>query len=207
MNYIFDMDGTLIDSYFGITNATLNALNEFNINKEFTDVKNDVLSSSVYEYLKNISYSYNISFQDIYNKYKENREFNQNEYSFMPNVIDTLVKLYNNKNRLFIFTHKGKYTINILKDNNIDYLFLDVIHSDMETFDRKPSNKSILYIMNKYQLDPKETYYVGDRDIDILVAKNSNIKSIYYKSSDIKLTNKPDYIINDFKQILNIEEI
>ena len=207
MNYIFDMDGTLIDSYLGITNATLNTLKDFNIIKEFTDVKNGILSSSVYEYLSNISNNYNINFKDIYNKYKENREINQNEYSFMPNVIDTLVKLYNNKNRLFIFTHKGKYTINILKDNNIEYLFLDVIHSDMGTFDRKPSNKSILYIMNKYQLDPKETYYVGDRDIDILVAKNSNIKSIYYKSSDIKLINKPDYIINDFKQILNIEEI
>lgn len=206
MNYIFDMDGTLIDSYLGITNSTLKALKEFNIIKEFDDVKKGILSSSVYEYLKQTSNLYNINFQDIYDKYKENREFTQNEYSFMPNVIDTLVKLYNNKNRLFIFTHKGKYTINILKDRNIEYLFLDVIHSDMDIFDRKPSNKSILYLLNKYSLDKKETYYVGDRNIDILVAKNSNIKSIYYKSSDIKLLNKPDYIINDFKEILNIKE-
>lgn len=206
MNYIFDMDGTLIDSYLGITNSTLKALKEFKINKEFDEVKNGILSSSVYEYLKYISNCFNINFNEMYDKYKENREFTQNEYSFMPNVIDTLVKLYNNKNRLFIFTHKGKYTINILNDNNIKYLFLDVIHSDMEIFERKPSNKSILYILDKYSLNPDETYYVGDRDIDILVAKNSNIKSIYYKSSDIKLFNKPDYIINDFKKILNIKE-
>ena len=31
MNYIFDMDGTFIDSYLGITNSTLKALKEFNI--------------------------------------------------------------------------------------------------------------------------------------------------------------------------------
>jgi len=34
--------------------------------------------------------------------------------------------------------------------------------------------------LNKYALDPKATYYIGDRKLDVEVAMNSGIQSINF---------------------------
>ena len=50
-------------------------------------------------------------------------------------------------------------------------------------FSRKPSPEAAIYLLDKYELDPQQTYYIGDRTLDIEFAQNSGIQSINFLES------------------------
>ena len=201
ISFIFDVDGTLIDSYDGIISALNNVLNNHNINID--NVRKHVIDTSVYEFLIYASTKCNLESNQLFEEYKIERIKTQYDYKFMNNAIDVLRYLYNKGYKLFIFTHKGNSINKILKDNNIDNLFLDVISSDHEFFKRKPEAYSIDYLVDKYGLDKNNTYYVGDRRIDIECSKNANVKSIYYYNG-IDSNMNSNLMIKDFIELKKV---
>lgn len=44
-------------------------------------------------------------------------------------------------------------------------------------FKRKPDPEALTYLINKYQMDKKRTYYIGDRSLDQQAAEKSGIQS------------------------------
>ena len=63
-------------------------------------------------------------------------------------------------------------------------------------------------IINNFDLDPNEGYYVGDSYVDVLTGQNAKLKSILvtygYGDNQKAMSYKPDYIIDKFKDILEI---
>ena len=59
-SFIFDLDGTLINSYKGITNSILNILKKENINESFDSIYEYIIRTSVVDYLNYVSKKYNI---------------------------------------------------------------------------------------------------------------------------------------------------
>lgn len=202
MNYIFDVDGTLIDSYEGIIESIIEVLESVNINMNYADIKEYILKYSVHDLFIKVSND-NISYDLLNNKFKSSRIKTQYNYSFMPNALELINKLYDAGSKLFIFTHKSNVIEEILKDNNVDDKFIEVISQDSKEFVRKPSNSSLLYLINKYDLNKEETYYVGDRSIDIMCANNAGIKSIFYNVNDnIDESLNPTRIVNNLIEIV-----
>ena len=50
-------------------------------------------------------------------------------------------------------------------------------------FARKPNPEAATYLLDKYKLDPRDTYYIGDRILDVEFAQNSSIQSINFLES------------------------
>ncbi|MCR5350379.1 MAG: HAD-IA family hydrolase, partial [Acholeplasmatales bacterium] len=99
--------------------------------------------------------------------------------------------------------HRDNSIYKILKDNDLD-IFTEIISNESKIFERKPSPNCINYLVDKYNLNRDQTYYVGDRPIDIKCATRANIKSILYNSKSDIFDFKPTKIINDFKELLEI---
>ena len=83
----------------------------------------------------------------------------------------------------FIYTHKGKNAYDLLKQLEISSYFSEVVTSENH-FKRKPDPEAINYLIKKYNLNLNETYYIGDRKLDIEAAHNSGIQSINFLSSE-----------------------
>jgi histidinol-phosphate phosphatase family protein len=62
---------------------------------------------------------------------------------------------------------------------------------------RKPKTGLIQKILKKYKIDLKNSYLIGDKEEDILLAKNIGIKSICL-SKDINV--KPDFFAENLKE-------
>ena len=66
----------------------------------------------------------------------------------------------------------------------------------------------VLFILNSLNLDPKDGIYVGDSDVDTYTARNIGMPSIIlsYGYGDKKLISesKPDYYIDDFRDIIKL---
>ena len=194
MVYIWDLDGTLIDSYDGILDSIMDVLKYFHLEMKREDVYKFIIEKSVHEFLDEISITYKIDLPKVIGKYQEYRINTQMNVTLMDNAYETLEYLYLEGHSNFIYTHKGDSTHTILKNLGIDKFFKEVLTSENH-FKRKPDPEAIDYLIDKYNLNKEEVYYIGDRPLDILCAKNANIKGIFLKNALMNLDVDADRII------------
>lgn len=180
-NYIFDMDGTIIDSSKEILRCLKRACDKNNaqINKEkflvniigppIRDIIQEVIIDNRNEdlILKIIK-----DFRNIYDN-------DENDTSSMyENTREWLMSLNNTGKRLFLATNKPmKPTLRLIKMLNID------IFENIYTIDKyidKQINKTemILEIINNHNLNRIETIMIGDTPSDIKAAHASGIKGV-----------------------------
>lgn len=202
---IWDLDGTLIDSYEVIVESICDGLKELNIEHDKSYIANYVQTKSVTSYLKEISKKNNYSTEylfDLYYKYSNARTL---QIKFLPNAKEILKLLYKNGIQHFIYTHKNNVTFEILENLDILKYFTKILTID-DGFKRKPDPEAINYLIEEYHLERNEVFYVGDRDLDIESANNANIKSIFYKPENSfgKPTGKETYVVYDLLDIKNL---
>lgn len=71
---------------------------------------------------------------------------------------------------------------------------------------KKPSNFLIEYCLKKYKIDNKNSWFIGDRQTDILAAKKSNLNQILIsKNNTVKKNQK--YYSNSIKNLKNIRKL
>lgn len=201
MAYIWDLDGTLIDSYPGIMESLLNVLDYYHIKLKKDYVYNYIMQNSVSDFLSFISKEYSLDLDLVR---KKNREFEiktEKNVELISGALETLKGIKERGDLNFLYTHKGEATKDILKNLGIFEYFTLVLTSE-NNFKRKPDPEAINYIVDKYSLKRSDTYYVGDRPLDILCAKNANINGILFLRSDSPI--KMDYpnVINDLIDLL-----
>ncbi len=71
---------------------------------------------------------------------------------------------------------------------------------------KKPAPDTVFEVLNLMKLKPKDAIYIGDSDVDILTAKNSNMPCISvtwgFRDRDFLIKNDATIIIDDPKEIL-----
>ena len=82
----------------------------------------------------------------------------------------------------FVYTHKGDNALTILRDLGLESYFTEILTSQ-SGFARKPNPEAADYLLDKYQLNPEKTYYIGDRTLDVEFAQNCGIQSINFLES------------------------
>jgi putative hydrolase of the HAD superfamily len=123
-----------------------------------------------------------------------------------PNVVPTLNRL-RKKYKLAILSDAPRIQAWIrLAAMQIQDKF-DLVVTFDETKSKKPSLKPFLYILKKLKLKPEECVMIGDSlKRDIAPAKEIGFKTVFAKYGEDKEKTKvkPDYVINDIKEMLEI---
>ncbi len=103
---------------------------------------------------------------------------------------------------------------NVIKINSklMDCLKIDHIYTSYSSNDnnymRKPNPGMIKVAKNKYNLNLKKSFVVGDTHKDIMAGKKANCKTVLLKKSYNKSQNlESDYIIENFKELMNIIQV
>ncbi len=199
---IWDFDGTLIDSYGLIVESLFKVTSTYTNDYSKEDINKFVIEKSVREFIELLANEHNATFEAIHNPYKENVQLGEKDIKLTPNAKEVLAFVqslgYNN----YIYTHKGKTTLNVLESLEIEKYFTEVLTGDMG-LERKPHPQAIEYLVDKYNLDKTNCYYVGDRSLDIECGNNASINSIYYNEN--KLTN--NCATHNVSSLLEIKEI
>lgn len=207
INLIWDMDGTLIDSYDSIIDCICKTIDYHDIEYDKSLIRDIIQKESTSYFLKLISKKNMIPYEDLWNYYNS-LAVDENMITLMPNVARVLEMLETRNVKNYIYTHRGSSAYSILKNLKIEKYFVEVVNSE-KCFERKPSPEAINYLVNKYEMNRKETYYIGDRLLDQKCARNASIKSIFYNSyKDIDLDEKDyDYKIEDLLDLIEIGEL
>ena len=197
INLIFDCDGTLIDSYEAIIDRECRLFREHDIICNPAKIRELSLLTSVNESVKMLASQIGLDGDALIKEIHALSE-NRSLITLFDGVKEVLA---NSKFRFFVYTHRGPSCKEIFETLGILDFFEEIVDRTYG-FKRKPDSEGVDYLVNKYSLDKNNTFYVGDRALDIECGKNAGIKTIFFNSSALNVdTSKADYVINSFDEI------
>jgi phosphoglycolate phosphatase len=205
--YIFDLDGTLLDSGKDIALAANYAFEKLNL-KTFSE--EEIISKVGYGAKKLIEDLIPGYPQEIKDKaleyFKEFYYSNPVIYSKLYNgAEETLKKLKELSKKVAVVTNKYEaLSVEILKKLNvIDYIDL-VVGADT-TSEKKPHPLPVLYTLEKLKSEKDKSIIIGDSETDVLTGKNAGIKTALvlqgYGNKELALSLNPDYVLDSLKFI------
>jgi len=205
--YIFDLDGTLLDSGKDIALAANYAFEKLNL-KTFSE--EEIISKVGYGAKKLIEDLIPEYPQEIKDKaleyFKEFYYSNPVIYSKLyDGAEETLKKLKELSKKVAVVTNKYEaLSVEILKKLNvIDYTDL-VVGADT-TSEKKPHPLPVLCTLEKLNSEKDKSIIIGDSETDVLTGKNAGIKTALvlqgYGNKGLALSLNPDYVLDSLKFI------
>ena len=180
--FIWDLDGTLLDSYEAILSGIEETYAQFSIPYNKEEVRAFILKYSVQELLAQVAEERGLDL-GLLNQVRAQSLAEKNAQVFlMPGAREVLAWADKQGIQQFVYTHKGDNALTILRDLGLDVYFTEILTSQ-SGFARKPSPEAATYLISKYHLKPDRTFYIGDRTLDIEFAQNSGIQSINFLES------------------------
>ena len=180
--FIWDLDGTLLDSYEAILLGIEETFAQFSIPYEKEQVREFILKFSVQDLLVQAAEERKLDVEMLNQVRAQSLAEKNVQVVLMPGAREMLAWADQAGIQQFVYTHKGDNALTILRDLGLESYFTEILTSQ-SGFARKPSPEAATYLLDKYQLDSEKTYYIGDRTLDVEFAQNSGIQSINFLES------------------------
>lgn len=202
--FIWDLDGTLLDSYDAILAGLEETYATYQLPFDRASIKDYILKHSVQDLLVAVAEEYHLDVTDLNQRRAESLAEKNAQVLLMDGARDVLSWAKDAGIEQFVYTHKGENALVILRDLGLESFFTEILTSQ-SGFARKPDPEAAIYLMKKYGLHPEKIYYIGDRSLDIDFARNSQIQSINFLTSDYEGNYQMESLL-DIPAILNTEK-
>jgi len=198
---IFDIDGVLIDSINANANFFLEVFKSHNISFKKKDYIH-VNHMTMWDVIKHFSGFKSKARIKIIWQFAKKSQYPLHLVSSPKNALKVLSQLAK-KYQLGLVTSRTKSgTSLVLKHFGYSKFFkTQICFEDIKN--PKPHPEPLLKALKKMKIRASEAVYVGDMQSDISCAKAAGVYSILYKNNYSKVnSDKPDYTIKNFKQLL-----
>jgi len=206
---LFDFDGTLADTNpliirtFEETFASM--LPDRPLTKEeILDCVGPTLEQTGIKYFSERSTEFVEAYREL------NSLYHDDMIEVYPGIEEMLERLHKKGLKLAVVSSKKRdFVIRGLKQTNL-FEYFDYIVAADDVEHPKPHTEPFDIVMEEYGATPNECLMVGDNSHDIDGARNAGIKSIAvgwaFKGIEYVKSLKPDYIVNDAIEIVEIVE-
>ena len=195
--FIWDLDGTLLDSYGVIVSSLRRTLEELGVPMEEAEIFRRATAGSVSDVVNYAAERTGRTFREIKGRYSELSGGRYLEIPAMPHAREALEETAALGAVHFVYTHRGSTTGPVLEHLGLAPFFREVV-SSLNGFPRKPAPDALLYLLEKHRLERDLVYYVGDRTLDVDCAKSAGVRSVLYSPSG---AGTADYVIRDLLDI------
>lgn len=166
---LIDIDGTLIDTKSHFYTSLQETLSHFGI---YAELSNDLFGMSVIQALNAL----NISNTEDVKVFWETRfaELCQNA-PFYPGILEAVQLLSERGIQLIVITSRSHCTADPLCQNSALAPFICGCIAAEDTILHKPHADPIIKALQQYEIDPRDTIYIGDGYHDYLASKSANV--------------------------------
>lgn len=174
-NIIWDVDGTLFDTYPAIARAFKAALNDLGKDASLDWVES-LAKVSLGHCVTTLAEKYHLSEEEIGDAFGEhyNKTLPEEQPPF-PGVIAACEYICKMGGKNVIVTHRGRAgTGELLAANGMTHLFAGCLARD-DGYPKKPDPAAFEASLEMHSLPREETLAVGDRDIDVLAGKAAGV--------------------------------
>ena len=203
---LFDIDGTLIDTWDFVIGAFKYTLNFHNHPQPADKVIKSFMGKPLLEFYKAAF----PNIQDATQFAKTHHDYQVDKFDLgkpFPKVKQTLKKIKTQGIFIAAVSNRTKNSLHkSLKIAKIDQYF-DLVVSAEDVKNPKPHKEHLMKALKHFKVSPKNAFMVGDTDHDIMAGKNAGTKTIGvtygFFGQSIKETN-PDFVIDDMKELLGV---
>ncbi len=207
---IFDLDGTLLNTLEGLKNSTNFALKKFNCPEITLEQTRSFVGNGVRKLIERAipNGEKNPDFEKCLNTFKEHysKTMYQKTVAY-DGIEDMLTELKKRGIKTGVVSNKFDTAVKELCKNYFDGLIIVAI-GESPNVRKKPAPDSVLKAMEILGAKPENTLYVGDSDVDIQTAKNSNLKSVGvtwgFRDRELLEEEGADFIINTPCELLEL---
>ena len=204
---IFDIDGTLVNSYPAIISSVNYTLKKLRLRKRSkTAIKRAVGWGDKALLLPFVGKKYVGRALEIYRGHHQRSLIEKS--LFMPYAKRLLVYLKRQGYKLAIASNRPRKFSNILlKHLKIDSLFDYILCKDEIKFG-KPHPSILKKIMQKLNTSSCETFYVGDMAIDVMTGRRAKVKTFAVATGSSSFSElkkeRPDYLSRSLAKLFKI---
>ena len=210
-HFIFDLDGTLLDTIADIAHAITTALHECGFDLSYdrdsaTKLINNGADTLIRRALSPVPYTEK-DFQRVKSVYLPYyRAFQGMACLPFPNISKTLQALNQNGISLAIVTNKPDELSQAIIAMKLPEIHFDYNLGHKEGYPVKPDPYLIQRIFAETGWRGEDTVFVGDSNVDLAIAKNAGIDSVLciwgYDNYTEELCSKATYVIHDPEELL-----
>lgn len=200
--FIWDFDGTLLDTYPFTTMCLKNALADCGYHISQTEILEKMMKSIRYA-IKYYSETYQIP--DLKERYEKYHAAEANApVQIFPGVKEVLRRVQEIGAANYIFTNRDMSVYPMLEKAGILEEFQEIVTADDPTFVIKPAPDTIHYLMKKYDATPDTTLMIGDRCCDLESGYRAFCKTCHLLTPAVPQYPTCDWRIKDFEEMLEL---
>ena len=197
-NIIWDFDGTLFDTYPAMCRDLQAVMEGLGVHASLEDLL-PRFTTSRETVLAWCGQQAGMTAQEVDQIYRAwVTEHGQPEAYPFPHVRSILERFQAAGGRNFVFTHRSGSVHDYLAGADLTKYFTDVVSAGT-TYARKPAPAGNLHIIETHGLDKDRTLAVGDRELDVLAAKNAGIHACLFSPEHRETA--ADHRIRDFTEL------
>lgn len=202
---IWDLDGTLFDSYPVIVESIYLTFQEAGVHLSREEIKEFAIRTSSNALFYDVADERGIAAEALFERYRQLSRARHLQIVPMDGAMEILELLHRQNVSQFVYTHRGKTTIPVLDHLNMTSYFQEILTSE-SGFARKPSPEAIDYLIQTYDLDREHTYYVGDRKLDMACAQKAGITGVLLRRpGDLDVADGTEKcIVSELREILDV---
>ena len=178
--YIFDLDGTLLDTLTDLTNSTNHAVQSIGCPTHTKEEVCSFVGNGIRKLIERALPSdieqekFNQAFETFKSHYGQHCNDNTKPYA---GIMEMLRELKARGKKVAIVSNKADFAVKELCRNYFGEL-ADISIGEKEGIRRKPAPDTVITAMEALGSRPEECVYIGDSDVDIETAKNSKMDCI-----------------------------
>ena len=203
--FIFDLDGTIIDTREDLAMAINLMRADYNLSPFTVERIASYVGNGSRKLVERSIAETELNIDEALQKFVQHysQHLTDNTYCY-DGAIDTLEKLKANGINCAILTNKPEApTLEILTVMDLARFFDPIFGGDSTPF-LKPDPGALNLIIEEWDIPKENLLMVGDNYTDIHVAKNAEIKSAFFTFGyGVQDDIKPDYILDEFSQLLD----
>ena len=206
--FIFDLDGTLLDTKIGIINAVKITINQLNLEKLSEDILEAFIGPPMHESMEKYFHLDKKTAMEYANIFKSNyKRYSLYEAQLYDGIENLLIRLKNRNYKLAVATSKTHENARLLLQKYDILKYFDfAIGTDLEC--KLSKTDLVQKCIDFLQVVPKKCVLIGDSPADAKGAKNIGISFIgvtygfgFKSEEEIKQYN-PIFIANSPNEIL-----
>lgn len=203
--FLFDLDGTVIDTNELITHSFEYTFNYYGLSFS----KEEILTFNGPPLIETFSKINSEKAEEMVETYREHNMKHHDDYvTVFPNVEETLQQLKDQGKKLAIVTAKMRSgAIQGLEVTGLKSYFDEIVAVD-DVKHSKPHPEPVIKAMNALNGTPDSTIMIGDNYHDIEAGKNAGVKTVgvswSIKGKSFLESLNPTYMIDDMKELLTI---
>lgn len=177
---VFDMDGTIINTIDSLAFFGNKALESMGFAPIETEVYKKLVGNGVYTLIERILIYVNAenSSENRKKLYEEYSRLYEKDPFYLVSPYDGITKLLQdlkaNGIKLAVLSNKPHKLTTFIADKFFPNVF-DLVQGQIDDIPHKPHPKSLLNILEHFDVQKSDVLYCGDSDVDMQTAKNAEV--------------------------------